>query len=212
LIFRTVGAGGGGRTDTNIDCIGDLAKCDNSWDINPQKESLTTVAPPVVYFVRIGKFIKIGFTTNITERLKTFRGASAEPIYVLRIVPGGRDLERKLHQLFAENRINRNNEFFRYEYPLSEFIWMAKDKDIVTAFKYIEQLCQARARASSNVQRSVVERVGRQAAHRISKDVAKRNSVSPERLGRIIERRKTKAEEDAYYAKLVDERRQRLGW
>jgi hypothetical protein len=42
--------------------------------------------------------------------------------------------------------------------------------------------------------------------------VAKLNAISPERVGRIAERRKTKAEEDAYYAKLVDERRQRLGW
>ena len=31
--------------------------------------------PTQVYFVQFGRFIKIGFTTNLKERLKNFRGA-----------------------------------------------------------------------------------------------------------------------------------------
>ena len=38
---------------------------------------------PLVYFIRIGKFIKIGFTTDLEQRLAAFRGASAEPMEVL---------------------------------------------------------------------------------------------------------------------------------
>lgn len=33
----------------------------------------------VIYFVRIGKRIKIGFTTNLAQRLKVFRKASRPP-------------------------------------------------------------------------------------------------------------------------------------
>jgi len=83
-----------------------------------QEQTLTAKFPTaeaVVYFVRIGKHIKIGFTTNLTKRLKSFRSATAEPIVALMTAPGGHDLEQKLHLLFAENRINKNNEFFRYE-------------------------------------------------------------------------------------------------
>ena len=40
-----MGAGGGGRTATSVDCIGDLAKCDNSRAVNLPKESLVAVAP-----------------------------------------------------------------------------------------------------------------------------------------------------------------------
>jgi hypothetical protein len=65
---------------------------------------------PSVYFVKIGKHIKIGFTTNIKERLKSFRGASAEPISLLHIVPGSYALESELHRLFATTKIR--NEFF----------------------------------------------------------------------------------------------------
>jgi hypothetical protein len=90
----------------------------------------TANKPAYVYFVRIGKFIKIGFTTNLRGRLKSFRCASAEPIEVLLIIPGGRELEQRLHTLFCEDRIS--NEFFRNEFLLNEFIHGAKD-DVAAA-------------------------------------------------------------------------------
>jgi len=45
LIFRTVGAGGGGSSRTNIDFIDALAKCDTSGSIKRQRESSAAVAP-----------------------------------------------------------------------------------------------------------------------------------------------------------------------
>jgi hypothetical protein len=92
----------------------------------------TADKPAYVYFVRIGKFIKIGFTTNLRGRLKSFRGASAEPIEVLLIIPGGRELEQRLHALFCEDRIS--NGFFRNEFLLNEFIHGGKD-DVAAAFR-----------------------------------------------------------------------------
>jgi len=151
----------------------------------PEIASVNGSAAPVVYFVRIGKHIKIGFTTNLTERLKSFRSATAEPIVVLVTAPGGRNLEQKLHLLFAENRINKHNEFFRNERPLSEFIYFARESSFAGGLDYLKRLREIQARAPSKA-----EQFAR----------------------RVAERRKTKAEEDAYYAKLVDERRQKLGW
>jgi hypothetical protein len=45
---------------------------------------------PIVYFIRIGrKTGKIGFTTNLEHRLKSFTARSTEPIYVIATFPGG---------------------------------------------------------------------------------------------------------------------------
>jgi hypothetical protein len=41
-------AGGGGRTDTNIDVTGLFPKCDNSGSIKPQKEFPAAVSPAVI--------------------------------------------------------------------------------------------------------------------------------------------------------------------
>jgi hypothetical protein len=59
----------------------------------------------VVYFVLIGKFIKIGVTTNLTERLKTFQCVTVQDIEVLLTIPGDRDLEGRLHTLFEKIRL-----------------------------------------------------------------------------------------------------------
>jgi Meiotically up-regulated gene 113 len=106
----------------------------------------TAHKPTYVYFVRIGKFIKIGFTTNLRGRLKSFRGTSAEPIEVLLIVPGGRELEQRLHALFCEDRIS--NEFFRNEFLLNEFIHGAKD-DVAAALDYVDRWRRTRDRTTA---------------------------------------------------------------
>jgi hypothetical protein len=140
-------------------------------------------AAAVVYFVKIGKRIKIGFTTNLNERLKAFQGLSPEPINVLLTIPGGRKLETRLHQLFAEHRIR--NEFFHDEFFLSSFINMAKQKGVATAFEWIERWQQEWKRRA--------------------------RLKAEEFVRRVAEQRKTRAEEDAYYASLVGERKRTLG-
>ena len=78
------------------------------------------VAPPsLVYFVRIGKHIKIGYTTNLAKRLKAFEN-SAYDIEVLAAIPGDRALERSLHVWLSEYRIQR--ELFRREWRVTGFI------------------------------------------------------------------------------------------
>jgi hypothetical protein len=89
-----------------------------------------------VYFVRIGKFIKIGFTTDLERRLAGLRGASAERMSVLLTIPGERDVEQRLHKLFAAQRVR--NEFFHDAMPIRNFIDLAKRYEPKRALANVE--------------------------------------------------------------------------
>lgn len=67
----------------------------------PVKES-------VVYYARIGDVIKIGFTTNLVERLRALR---VQPGGLLAVEPGGRDVERSRHLEFADERYGAREDF-----------------------------------------------------------------------------------------------------
>lgn len=62
----------------------------------------------VVYYVRIGGYIKIGYTTKLRERMRSLR---VDPDALLAIEPGGRDEERRAHAWFAPERIGRWENF-----------------------------------------------------------------------------------------------------
>jgi hypothetical protein len=61
----------------------------------------------VVYYVRVGNRIKIGYTTHLKQRL-----ASIGPEEVLATEPGGFKLEQHRHAQFAEYRVMKNREWF----------------------------------------------------------------------------------------------------
>lgn len=54
----------------------------------------------VVYFVRLGNRIKIGWSTNLAQRL-----SNLQPEEVLAVIPGDTTLERELHRRFAKHRV-----------------------------------------------------------------------------------------------------------
>lgn len=62
----------------------------------------------VVYYVRIEDYIKIGFTENMTERMKQLR---VEWSAVMATEPGGREKERERHEQFADIRRGRKENF-----------------------------------------------------------------------------------------------------
>lgn len=70
---------------------------------------------PVVYYMRVGNRVKIGFTTNLTARV-----SQVMPEEVLAIEPGGRLLEDVRHRQFAALRVTR--EWFRFEGPLAAHV------------------------------------------------------------------------------------------
>lgn len=143
--------------------------------------TMPEAATSVVYFVEIGPHIKIGVTTNLASRLKTFETSSTS-VRLLLSIPGDRTLERRLHELLDESRIAR--EIFRREYRVFGFIDVAKEYGVERALRYLDESTPA-ARSRFKIE---------------------------ERERRTVEARKSKAEKDAYFASLVTQRKQRLGW
>lgn len=77
--------------------------------------------PSVVYYMRIGNRVKIGYSTNLPARV-----ASVMPEEVLATEAGGRLLEDVRHRQFDQLRVIR--EWFRYEEPLAGHIARLAEK------------------------------------------------------------------------------------
>jgi hypothetical protein len=74
-----------------------------------------------VYFLRQGKFIKIGHTTTeVRRRIKNYMTHSLEDTVLLGFTYGDRAMEREYHRMFSEYQVK--GEWFRHEGRLVEFI------------------------------------------------------------------------------------------
>lgn len=62
----------------------------------------------VVYYVRIGDHVKIGFSANLRQRLIALR---VSPDAVMATEPGGRTVEAVRHKEFAAERVGRREDF-----------------------------------------------------------------------------------------------------
>ena len=62
-----------------------------------------------VYYVRIGEHVKIGYSTNLKQRISQLR---LQPTALLATEPGGRELEKERHRQFSADRIVSNREDF----------------------------------------------------------------------------------------------------
>lgn len=69
----------------------------------------------VVYYMRLGPLVKIGFTLDIRQRL-----IQINPEELLATEPGGMKLEAERHRQFAALRVH--GEWFRYEAALVEHV------------------------------------------------------------------------------------------
>ena len=67
-----------------------------------------TPMPSVTYYVRTHEHIKIGFTTNLKDRLVHL---AIRPDSVLALEPGGREVETKRHRQFASLRVPHTELF-----------------------------------------------------------------------------------------------------
>jgi hypothetical protein len=75
----------------------------------------------VVYYVRIGSYIKIGTTTSFKYRM-----TSLMPDEILATEPGHEELERMRHKQFAHLRIPLGRERFRPDPELMDHIRMIR--------------------------------------------------------------------------------------
>lgn len=77
-------------------------------------------APSVVYFVYCAGRIKIGYTTDIRNRMAGLASSSPAPITLLLTIPGNEQDEARYHRMFASDRVHL--EWFRLSYGLREFL------------------------------------------------------------------------------------------
>ncbi|MFG3585110.1 GIY-YIG nuclease family protein [Streptomyces sp. NPDC047990] len=71
----------------------------------------------VVYYIRRGKYVKIGTTTNLKQRMRDLM-----PDEVLAVEPGSYDLEGTLHAQFAKIRFSPAMEYFELTEELQKHI------------------------------------------------------------------------------------------
>lgn len=83
----------------------------------PQPGSYGDAPGGVVYYVRRDKFVKIGTTTQLQDRMR-----SLMPDEVLAIEPGSYALEGQLHLRFAHLRVSPSCEYFHRDADLDAHI------------------------------------------------------------------------------------------
>lgn len=80
---------------------------------------------PVVYFARMGEYVKIGTSTNLKARMQ---GLYIPLTDVLAVVPGGKEVEDAYHKRFAANQVTDDfrKELFRLDWRLRFFLGLAR--------------------------------------------------------------------------------------
>lgn len=74
----------------------------------------------VVYFVRMGTFVKIGHTLDVASRMKTIQTSCPGDIHLMQLVPGSAEIERAFHRRF--HRYNSKGEWFAIMGTLATFL------------------------------------------------------------------------------------------
>lgn len=134
-----------------------------------------------VYIAKLGEHIKIGFSRDVSRRLKTYKTSTLD-VFLLLAIPGDMDLEKLILNLLEEDRIR--NEIFRESWRIDRFVTLVEEEGIESGLRWLEETVPAKREAAKS--KAMTERV------------------------RIA--RQTKAEKNAYFASLVAQRKQRIGW
>ncbi|MGN6147077.1 GIY-YIG nuclease family protein [Rhizobium sp.] len=78
-----------------------------------------------VYFVKMGEFVKIGFSAGVMSRMKNLNVGFPQTAELLAVIPGTKRTEVCFHQIFAG--LNTKGEWFRFEGELEAFMSVAKN-------------------------------------------------------------------------------------
>ena len=64
----------------------------------------------MIYFIKSGnKHVKIGYTANLSRRVKELQTGNPLYLTVLGTIPGGKETEQELHKLYDKYRIKRKS-------------------------------------------------------------------------------------------------------
>jgi hypothetical protein len=78
-----------------------------------------------VYFVTtdVSRLTKIGRAQNVETRLKAIQTGNHEPLSLLGVLAGGKELEREIHAMLADTRVR--GEWFRPSPALKDLLYAA---------------------------------------------------------------------------------------
>lgn len=74
----------------------------------------------MIYFIRDGKYIKIGISVDPLKRLASFQTSHHNELELMAVMPGGADLEAGLHRSFSQ--FSKRGEWFEESPQLLAFI------------------------------------------------------------------------------------------
>jgi hypothetical protein len=94
-------------------------EADHDWAERQEQRRLQMAEQSVVYYARIGDVIKIGYTSNLRQRLGALRIYDED---LLATEPGGRERETERHAQFMGERIDPRREDFRPSKQLTSHI------------------------------------------------------------------------------------------
>ncbi len=93
----------------------------------PRRKRAIIEVPPLgpnqyghVYVTGYADYVKIGWSGNVAKRLFEIQAHAPEPLVLYKIIPGGPDAERALHQRFAHLRLR--GEWFALSHGVREWV------------------------------------------------------------------------------------------
>lgn len=81
-----------------------------------------SAAEPRVYFMVADRFVKIGWTVDLRNRLRELQTGCPFTLALRAAISGGQPLEAELHRRFRAYRVRSGNEWFRLEGELADYI------------------------------------------------------------------------------------------
>lgn len=90
-----------------------------------------------VYFIRCGEDgpIKIGWSTDVSRRITEIAQGLPDPAILIAQIPGGRELEARLHRALTEYR--RRNEWFHPVQEVRALSILAKTKGLPAVLRWL---------------------------------------------------------------------------
>ncbi len=90
----------------------------------------------MIYFVQSLDKIKVGFTNNITHRMKGLRSANPHGVILIGTVQGNKNHEKKIHTVLKDNNVI--GEWFRDCAEVREYIDKILNDSIKVQYKQME--------------------------------------------------------------------------
>jgi hypothetical protein len=116
-VYGVCGRGGHLQTPENVRWYESVPYCAACVDAG--MVTMTTVR--WVYFISDGVgHVKIGYSVDVQTRLREIQAHNAFPLTVLAVLKGGSEVERALHERFAEHRVR--GEWFRLAPEIIEYL------------------------------------------------------------------------------------------